>query len=144
MQMLIAVVLGVPIVDLLVKIMLRRALHARVVSLGPLGSLRIVAAPLWLARYGWSTHGGVVWALWAVAAGILMIAAASMPSLQTFAGLILGGALSNALESSWRGLVSDYICLKFWPAFNLADVAITIGAVGLIVKIMAAVQSAAV
>lgn len=143
MGTLIAVLLAVPMVDLPVKALLRRALQARVVRLGPLGSLRIAASPVWLARWDSSIHAGALWVLWAVAAGMLVIVAAWMPSSQVFAGLALGGALSNGLESSWRGRVSDYVCLRFWPAFNLADVAITAGAVGLVVELVEAMRRTA-
>lgn len=46
--------------------------------------------------------------------------------------LILGGALGNALDRAVRGQVIDYLDFHLqgwhWPAFNLADVAITAGA----------------
>ena len=38
--------------------------------------------------------------------------------------------MSHALETSLRGCIIDYVRLRFWPAFNLADVAITVGAAG--------------
>jgi len=48
-------------------------------------------------------------------------------------GLILGGALSNALDRVVRHAVVDFIDFHVanwhWPAFNLADTAITIGVV---------------
>jgi lipoprotein signal peptidase len=56
-----------------------------------------------------------------------------------FVGLLLGGSLSNAMEGSLRGSVTDYVCLRFWPAFNLADVALTAGAVGLGVALLRAI-----
>ncbi len=43
--------------------------------------------------------------------------------------LILGGALSNILDRATQGAVLDYIDLKIWPVFNLADTAIFIGVV---------------
>ncbi len=39
-----------------------------------------------------------------------------------------------------RGSVSDYVCLRFWPAFNLADVAITVGAIGLLLTTFMAMR----
>lgn len=47
-------------------------------------------------------------------------------------GLILGGALGNLLDRIFRGSVVDFIDLPHWPTFNLADVAITIGVILLI------------
>jgi len=50
--------------------------------------------------------------------------------------LILGGALGNVIDRVTRGYVVDFIDLHaghwHWPAFNLADSAITLGAVLLI------------
>lgn len=52
--------------------------------------------------------------------------------------LILGGALSNAFDRIFRSHVIDFIDLYYhrwhWPVFNLADSAITLGAVILIVR----------
>lgn len=46
--------------------------------------------------------------------------------------LILGGALGNAVDRATRGFVIDFIDVHVmgwhWPAFNIADSAITIGA----------------
>lgn len=46
--------------------------------------------------------------------------------------LILGGALGNAIDRATRGYVVDFVDVHLggwhWPAFNVADSAITIGA----------------
>ncbi len=46
--------------------------------------------------------------------------------------LILSGAVGNALDRVWHGHVIDFIQVYYrdwyWPAFNLADSAITVGA----------------
>lgn len=46
--------------------------------------------------------------------------------------LILGGAIGNLIDRAWLGQVIDFIQLYYqhwyWPAFNLADSAITVGA----------------
>jgi signal peptidase II len=50
--------------------------------------------------------------------------------------LILGGAVGNLIDRAWLGQVIDFIQLYYdrwyWPAFNIADSAITIGAVLLV------------
>src|SRR3546814_6796569 len=50
-------------------------------------------------------------------------------------GLIIGGALGNALDRLRHGAVTDfldfYVAAYHWPAFNLADVGIVSG-VGLL------------
>lgn len=41
--------------------------------------------------------------------------------------LIAGGALSNIVDRLALGGVRDFVDLGFWPSFNLADSAVTIG-----------------
>lgn len=51
--------------------------------------------------------------------------------------LILGGALGNLVDRALHGYVIDFIDVYYgtwhWPAFNIADSAITVGAVILII-----------
>ena len=49
--------------------------------------------------------------------------------------MLLGGALGNVIDRAARGAVTDYIKLPHWPAFNLADAAITVGVVVLLVVV---------
>ena len=42
-------------------------------------------------------------------------------------GLLLGGALGNIVDRVREGAVTDFLKIPLWPAFNLADVAITFG-----------------
>jgi signal peptidase II len=44
-------------------------------------------------------------------------------------GLILGGAVSNLIDRITLGYVFDFLDLRIWPVFNVADSAITIGAI---------------
>ena len=50
-------------------------------------------------------------------------------------GLLLGGAAGNIIDRVADGAVNDWIKLPHWPAFNIADVAITAGVVALVVAI---------
>ena len=43
--------------------------------------------------------------------------------------LILGGAIGNLIDRMQHGYVIDFIDFRIWPVFNLADSAITIGAI---------------
>jgi lipoprotein signal peptidase len=43
-------------------------------------------------------------------------------------GIALGGAASNLIDRVRRGGIIDFIDLKIWPVFNIADAAIVIGA----------------
>jgi signal peptidase II len=47
---------------------------------------------------------------------------------------ILGGALSNLIDRYRYGCVIDFIDIKIWPIFNLADIFITIGAIIVILR----------
>ena len=47
-------------------------------------------------------------------------------------GLLLGGALGNVIDRVRGDGVTDFIKLPVWPAFNLADMAITFGVLALI------------
>ena len=43
--------------------------------------------------------------------------------------LILGGAIGNLIDRMQHGYVIDFIDFRIWPVFNIADSAITIGAI---------------
>jgi signal peptidase II len=49
--------------------------------------------------------------------------------------LILSGGISNLIDRIYFGCVIDFIDLKFWPVFNLADIYITIGAIMIIISL---------
>jgi signal peptidase II len=57
-------------------------------------------------------------------------------------GLIIGGAVGNILDrlfrgSGWmRGAVVDFIDFQWWPVFNIADMAIMIGAATMMVAML--------
>lgn len=48
--------------------------------------------------------------------------------------LILGGAIGNLIDRIFLGHVVDFIDLRVWPVFNVADSAITVGAVIILLK----------
>ena len=57
-------------------------------------------------------------------------------------GMLLGGALGNITDRIREGAVIDFVKLPHWPAFNLADAAITTGVVILFVVIERANRAA--
>ena len=76
----------------------------------------------------------------AVAAIVIVGLLARHGSQRLFAwalSLILGGAVGNVIDRAVRGEVVDFILLYYerwhWPAFNIADSAITVGAALLII-----------
>lgn len=50
-------------------------------------------------------------------------------------GLLIGGALGNALDRASGGSVTDFVKFPGWPAFNVADIAITLGVIALLVVV---------
>jgi signal peptidase II len=47
-------------------------------------------------------------------------------------GLLLGGSVGNIIDRVRDGAVTDFIKLPSWPAFNVADIAITLGVLTLV------------
>jgi signal peptidase II len=60
------------------------------------------------------------------------------PGLSVSVGLLAGGALGNLADRVRAKAVTDFIDFPLWPAFNLADVAITLGALGLVLSTVGA------
>jgi signal peptidase II len=54
------------------------------------------------------------------------------PWMWVAVGLLAGGALGNLADRVRADAVTDYVDVGSWPAFNLADVAITCGVVLLV------------
>jgi signal peptidase II len=50
-------------------------------------------------------------------------------------GLLLGGAFGNLIDRARFGAVTDFVDPPWWPAFNLADAAITLGVLALLVAL---------
>ncbi|MCA1824656.1 MAG: signal peptidase II [Frankia sp.] len=89
------------------------------------------------AAFGLAGGATVVFSL--VALGVVVAIARSARRLRSRAwavtlGLLLGGAVGNLADrvcrapGPLRGRVIDFVDLRIWPVFNLADSALTIGA----------------
>lgn len=65
----------------------------------------------------------------AVAIYILVVGRRFGPGIfpQVLLGMVLGGALANAVDRFLQGYVVDFIDLQRWPVFNVADMAIVVG-----------------
>ena len=53
--------------------------------------------------------------------------------LQFAVGLLLGGTIGNLIDRLLYGAVIDFIDFRIWPVFNIADSAVTISVVFLII-----------
>ena len=60
------------------------------------------------------------------------------PILPTALGLLIGGSVSNLVDRIRLGHVTDFLDLRYWPAFNLADTFIVIGVAILLLALAAA------
>lgn len=80
--------------------------------------------------------GGILLVLVAAIAVAALLAFFAMhahrPLVWLPTGLLLGGAAGNLLDRARDGAVTDFVKLPLWPAFNLADTAITLGVLALL------------
>jgi signal peptidase II len=82
---------------------------------------------------GGAGAGLVVLSLVALGAVVYVFARnPTRPAMWVAAGLLGGGALGNLADRVRADRVTDFVALPHWPAFNLADAAITLGVVVLI------------
>jgi len=88
------------------------------------------------AAFGFAPAGAAIFltASVVVSIGLVVYVARHPGDLRTDAilGLILGGTLGNGFDRIAFGTVTDFINFHFWPVFNVADSAISIGVVALL------------
>lgn len=85
------------------------------------------------AAFGMMAHNRILF----LAVGAAVVAAvwyfrrdilAEGPLVRSGAALFLGGALGNLWDRAQTGLVVDFFDFRVWPVFNVADIAICVGA----------------
>ena len=79
--------------------------------------------------------GTLVLVIAAVAFAILLglfLVSAERPGLWLPIGLLAGGAIGNLIDRIREGAVTDFIDPPQWPAFNVADIEITLGVLMLV------------
>jgi signal peptidase II len=86
--------------------------------------------------FGMFSDGGVLLVVFALAAlaALLVFFARNRhrPLVWLPTGLLIGGATGNLIDRTREGAVTDFIDLPAWPAFNIADIAITFGVLTLL------------
>jgi lipoprotein signal peptidase len=142
MMTFLAALVLIPVVDQTIKQLVRHWLGQRALALGLFGQLRVVQSEMWTLRLRPRLSFGTMWLVWGFAATASALVAKLIPSSAWAMGLLVGAALSHAIETTARGSICDYVCLRFWPAFNLADAALTIGALGVAYELLRLVSIA--
>jgi signal peptidase II len=115
--------------------------------IGDVVTLRLVRNP----GAAFSMATGMTWLLTIVAVcvviGVIRIGRTLRSPLWALGlGLVLGGALGNLIDRFFRapgplqGHVVDFVSVGWWPVFNVADSAVSIGAVALVVYSLRAPQ----
>lgn len=78
----------------------------------------------------------VIWLLSTAAAAIVVATLVRDPLTHVALGGLVGGASGNLIDALSRGAVTDFIDLRVWPIFNIADAAIVTGAVLLVSNVL--------
>ena len=88
------------------------------------------------AAFGLVPAGAGVFTIASVVVSIALVVYVARTPVSLWAGvvlgLILGGTIGNGFDRILYGFVTDFINVHFWPVFNVADSAISIGVVLLI------------
>jgi signal peptidase II len=121
-------------------------------NLGPETMTRFIQVIGDTARVAYSHNTGVAFSLLqgmpqilvftslAIMAGAIYFYLTQLPNQRLFVqiilGLILGGALGNVIDRVRQGYVVDFIQVGWFPIFNLADSAISVGAVLLMLQFL--------
>ncbi len=96
--------------------------------LGPLGLTSAHNTGVAFGLAGGAGAGVIVSTLAALALIVYLFSRdPARPGMWVAVGLLAGGALGNLADRARAGSVTDFIDLPLWPAFNLADIAITTG-----------------
>lgn len=86
--------------------------------------------------------GPIIGIIALIAVAVLLVSLRRTGSVLSSLGvaLVCGGAAGNVIDRLFRGdgwlqgAVVDFIDLQWWPVFNIADAAITVGAVLLLIS----------
>jgi signal peptidase II len=136
-----AVALAAVVADQLTKhiVSTQLALDEQVNVVGPLSIHHVQNSGIAFGLFSSAT--AVVTALTAVAVGWMLLffarSGSRHPVLPAALGLLIGGSVSNLVDRVRLGHVTDFLDLKWWPAFNLADSFIVVGVAILLLALVA-------
>ena len=109
-----------------------------------------VVGPFWIHHV---QNSGIAFGLFASATPVVIVltgiavawmlvffarSGARHPVLPVALGLVIGGSVSNLVDRVRLGYVTDFIDVRYWPAFNLADSFIVVGVAILLGTLLAA------
>jgi signal peptidase II len=138
---LVSIALAAVVADQLTKRVVsgRLSLDDEVHVLGPLSIHHVQNSGIAFGLFSSATSFVIVltalavgWMLWFFARS-----GARHPILPASLGLVIGGSLSNLVDRVRLGHVTDFLDLRFWPAFNLADSFIVVGVAILLIALVA-------
>jgi signal peptidase II len=104
------------------------------------------------------TNSGIAFGLFASATSIVILltslavawmlyffarSGARHPVLPVALGLVIGGSVSNLVDRVRLGHVTDFLDVRYWPAFNLADTFIVVGVAALLLALVVSDRKAA-
>ena len=116
------------------------ALDDQVKVIGPLSIHHVQNSGIAFGLFSSAT--AVVIVLTGLAVGWMLVffarSGARHPVLPVALGLVIGGSVSNLVDRVRLGHVTDFLDLKWWPAFNLADSFIVVGVAILLAALVAA------
>ena len=130
-----ALAAGVLVADQATKAIVRSSI-GRGERIDVLPGIDLVNARNTGVAFGFLSGGGTLVAILAAVALIALLAffathlGRRLVWLPT--GLLVGGAAGNLVDRAREGSVTDFVDLPLWPAFNLADTAITFGVLALL------------
>jgi signal peptidase II len=134
--------IGVFVVDRLTKFWVRHSL-----------TLGQQLWPSWPVHIYYTTNSGAAFSILPSATWLFLVVAVLVVAaivwrwrslalepwwVQVGVGLLLGGAIANAVDRVTQGYVVDFIQFPHFPVFNVADSGITVGVVILVARLILA------
>jgi len=134
------IALGVVVVDQLVKVVVRATIaEGEVVDVLPgIDFVHTINTGIAFSLFSGSTGAIAILTLTAIGViAIVLVAYAGQHRLVPIGGgLLLGGSIGNLIDRIGRDGVTDFVAIGPWPPFNVADIAVTCGAILLVLAIV--------